>query len=236
MINPYLIDWIEDADGSILFKTNPAVVHPEDCEQAGTNISSDRDTGVAQTASVETSPSSAVASESLLRCAERVLDERNVYIMRSIMRDVVRRGTARRANVLGRRDIGGKTGTTNDQHDAWFSGFNSQLVATAWVGYDRQVSLGARETGGRTALPIWIDYMREVLQDVPEDELLEPEGMTSVLIDPISGKPTTADNETAIFEIFRTEYAPDRTLIKTSDGIKTEREIRQQEKTTEQLF
>ena len=101
LIEPYFIDWIEDVDSTILFKTNPAVVHPEACEQAGMTTLSDGSTGITQTASSETSPSDSVESESLLRCAERVLDERNAYIMRSIMRDVIRRGTARRATVLG---------------------------------------------------------------------------------------------------------------------------------------
>ncbi|MEQ1774326.1 MAG: penicillin-binding protein 1A [Burkholderiales bacterium] len=109
--------------------------------------------------------------------AQRAIDERNAYIMTSMMRDVVRGGTAASAMKLGRGDLGGKTGTTNDFLDAWFAGFNSGLVGVVWVGYDQPQTLGRNETGGGVALPIWINYMGVVLKGVPEQSLDTPKGL-----------------------------------------------------------
>jgi penicillin-binding protein 1A len=111
--------------------------------------------------------------------AERVLDERNAYVMTSMMRDVVRYGTAAAAMRLGRNDLAGKTGTTNDFLDAWFGGYNAELVAVAWVGFDQPKTLGRNETGGNVALPIWIRYMAAVLPGVPEVPLDAPKGVVS---------------------------------------------------------
>lgn len=97
--------------------------------------------------------------------------------MTSIMGDVVRRGTAAKAAILGRHDLAGKTGTTNDQFDAWFAGFQRTVVAVAWMGYDQPRSLGGSETGGQAALPIWISYMGKALKNVPEYQPTVPEGV-----------------------------------------------------------
>lgn len=107
----------------------------------------------------------------------RIIDERNAYLMDSIMKDVVRHGTARRALSLNRPDIAGKTGTTNDSHDAWFAGYSPKVVAIAWIGFDQPRNLGSRETGGGLALPVWIDYMRTALKDVPVVERPMPAGL-----------------------------------------------------------
>ncbi len=111
---------------------------------------------------------------------ERAIDARNAYIMTSMMRDVVRGGTATAAMKLGRGDLAGKTGTTNDFLDAWFAGFNSGLVGVVWVGFDQPQTLGRNETGGGVALPIWIRYMGAVLQGVPEQVFEAPQGVMSV--------------------------------------------------------
>jgi len=111
--------------------------------------------------------------------AERAIDERNAYVMTSMMRDVVRHGTATAAMSLGRGDLAGKTGTTNDFLDAWFGGFNANLVAVAWVGFDQPKSLGRHETGGNVALPIWIRYMRVALKGAPETPLQAPKGVVN---------------------------------------------------------
>ena len=140
--------------------------------------------------------------------AKRVIDERNAFIMRSIMGEVIDRGTARRAKELGRSDLAGKTGTTNDLYDAWFTGFNSELVATAWVGYDEQQSMGPKESGGRAALPMWVDYMAVALEDVPEDDLIQPEGIATVRIDKKTGKLATPGAAGSYFEYFREENIP----------------------------
>jgi penicillin-binding protein 1A len=104
------------------------------------------------------------------------------YQLVSMMRDVVQRGTGTAAKVLGREDVGGKTGSTNDHRDAWFSGFGGNLVTTVWVGRDDFRSLGYREYGGKAALPIWIDYMRVALKDQPIASNDPPDGMVKVAV------------------------------------------------------
>ena len=109
--------------------------------------------------------------------APRTLSAENRFLMYSMMRDVVQSGTATRAKALGRSDIAGKTGTTNDYRDAWFNGYNESLVAIAWVGHDDFTPLGRKETGGRAALPAWIAFMREALEGVPESLPVQPPGI-----------------------------------------------------------
>jgi Membrane carboxypeptidase/penicillin-binding protein len=120
-----------------------------------------------------------------------------------MLRDVVRYGTATRALSLGRSDLAGKTGTTNDSFDAWFAGYNAALVAVAWVGYDQPRSLGDRETGGGLALPIWIQYMRTALKDVPEVPLKPPPGVVSAIS-------VDADGATSVADWFYAEFPPRR--------------------------
>jgi penicillin-binding protein 1A len=119
--------------------------------------------------------------------AERLIDARNAFIMTSIMQDVVKRGTAARAMQLGRHDLAGKTGTTNDFTDAWFDGFNEQLVAVAWIGFDQPRTLGKGEVGARAALPIWMNYIGTVLKGKPETPLSIPDGVVRVAINPANG-------------------------------------------------
>jgi len=119
--------------------------------------------------------------------AERVLDERNAFLMTTLMKDVVRYGTAAKAMSLGRNDLAGKTGTTNDHIDAWFAGFNGKLVAVSWIGFDTPANLGPNETGGQAALPIWMAYAAKVLKGVPETEISPPAGVVAVAINPVTG-------------------------------------------------
>jgi penicillin-binding protein 1A len=107
----------------------------------------------------------------------RVIDARNAFLMDSMMKDVVKFGTATKALSLKRPDIAGKTGTTNDSIDAWFAGYHPKIVGVAWMGFDQPKNLGSRETGGGLALPIWISYMQKVLKDVPIEERPVPEGL-----------------------------------------------------------
>jgi penicillin-binding protein 1A len=125
-----------------------------------------------------------------------------------MMRDVIRRGTGRRARELGRRDLAGKTGTSNDRRDAWFSGYNRELVAVAWVGFDVERSLGAGEEGSRTALPVWKYFMANALEAVPEAPLPQPPNIVTVRISPKTGLVTSAANADAMFEIFRDGHVP----------------------------
>jgi len=103
------------------------------------------------------------------------------------MRDVVRLGTAARAASLGRQDLAGKTGTTNDHVDAWFAGYMGRMVAVSWIGFDVPTNLGPNETGGQAALPIWMAYASKVLKDVPETEFPQPSGVVAVNINPMTG-------------------------------------------------
>ncbi len=119
---------------------------------------------------------------------------------------MIRRGTGQRARALGRADIAGKTGTTNDGRDAWFSGFSPDLVATAWVGFDQERPLGRDEEGSRTALPMWIYFMREALRGVPEHPMPMPDGVVTARI---SADPTVLSEEApAEFEYFLADHLP----------------------------
>ncbi len=119
--------------------------------------------------------------------APRVIDPRNAWLMTSMMQDVTRYGTAARAAQLGRSDIAGKTGTTNDSRDTWFAGYTPDLVAVSWMGFDQPRPLGRGETGGQTALPIWINFMGTALRDQPQKGWPMPSGLISVRIDPETG-------------------------------------------------
>ncbi len=138
--------------------------------------------------------------------AEAVIDPRNAFIMTTMMKDVIRMGTATRAQSLGRGDLAGKTGTTNDHVDAWFSGFQPSLVAVAWVGFDKPASLGANETGAQAALPIWISYMGQALKTIPESPVVVPPGVNLVSIDPTTGKPDNGPGH--IDEYFYSQPVP----------------------------
>ncbi len=139
--------------------------------------------------------------------APRVIDSRNAFIMTSMMQDVIRHGTATRALQLGRSDIAGKTGTTNDHFDAWFAGYSPKQVAIAWIGFDKPRPLGGSETGGAAALPIWIKYMATALRGLPVAEMPVPDGVMALRIDPVTG--IRADNdENGMYEYFYHENPP----------------------------
>ncbi len=149
--------------------------------------------------------------------APRVISPETHYLMNSMMQDVIKYGTGRKARVLGRNDLAGKTGTTNEQRDAWFNGFHPDLVAIVWVGFDSFAPLGRGEVGGKAALPAWIDYMRVALKDVPEHPLQMPPGMITVRIDPRTGKRAGVDQQGAIFEVFRAANAPEEEATSTAN-------------------
>jgi penicillin-binding protein 1A len=150
------------------------------------------------------------------------------YIIDSVLQDVITKGTARRALVLGRADLAGKTGTTNGPVDAWFSGYNADVVTTAWVGFDNYTPLGRREFGGTAALPVWIDYMREALRDSPDVERPIPVGVVSVKIDPDTGLLARPGQSNAILEYFRVAKVPkeaDGEEIIDTDNINTSEDV-----------
>lgn len=140
--------------------------------------------------------------------AERVLDERNAFIITTMLKDVIKRGTGRRALTLGREDIAGKTGTTNDAADTWFNGFTPELATTVWVGFSNHEPLGARAFGSNTPLPIWIDYMEDALAEIPEVIPPQPSGVVSMKIDPRTGEVAAPGQANGIFEYFLEEHTP----------------------------
>jgi len=139
--------------------------------------------------------------------APRVLDPRNAFLMTSMLKDVARIGTAAKARELGRYDLAGKTGTTNNLVDAWFAGFNPKQVAVVWIGFDQPRTLGYQETGGHAALPMWISYMGKALQGVPDEPYSVPDGVVQAKINPLTGL-RTGEEESGLFEYFYQEYLP----------------------------
>ena len=225
-VSPYFIERIEDGQGQLIEHSAPDYACPA-CPEPTPDAPLPAPTTVAapvvplpvaaitDTAGQDAPSFAPSVAESQApspptepRPAPRVLEPRNVYLMHSLLGDVIRFGTGRRALQLGRNDLAGKTGTTNDQRDAWFNGFNLSLAATAWVGFDDFSPLGNRETGGRAALPMWITFMESALAGVPEAALPEPPGLVRARIDPESGLLAGTGQPDAIFELFRAENLP----------------------------
>ncbi|MFD0739201.1 penicillin-binding protein 1A [Lysobacter koreensis] len=201
-ITPWFIDEVKDRNGALVFKEKPAV-GCHGCGGSATAVGGQVRTTSTVVEGFDLGPASGTgepaktpdpkAKEPVKRAekpanladlllAPRAIDERIAYQMTSMMRDVVQRGTGTAAKVLGREDVGGKTGSTNEHRDAWFSGFGGQYVTTVWVGRDDYKSLGYREYGGKAALPIWIEYMRVALKDQPIAANDPPEGMIKVSV------------------------------------------------------
>ncbi len=207
-VEPYLISEIRDRNGETLYLADP----PSVCRDCDSKI----DQGIQEAFLVEASILQEQINlyrpeitEEAPNIAEQVMDPRVAYIMDSILRDVVAKGTGTRAQVLERSDIAGKTGTTNGPRDAWFSGYSPHLVATAWVGFDDNGLLGASEFGGSAALPIWIDFMEVALEGKADVLLPQPEGLVTVLIDPETGQRAAPGAANAQFELFLEERVPE---------------------------
>ena len=183
LVKPYFIARIEDQSGNIIEYSNRKMLCPE-CKPP---IVSGPQTG-----HYEIDP----------RYAKRVLAPENAFIMNSLLSQVIKTGTGRQAKSLGRSDLAGKTGTTNNFRDAWFSGFNQDVVTTVWVGFDQPRNLGDRESGARAALPIWIDYMSAALAGKPEKLWTMPENVITVLVNDQTGRPTDNDDPGGYLEFF----------------------------------
>ncbi len=204
-VAPYFIARVELEDGAAVSTAEPAVA----CESCA---------ALALDADGEPVDLQAMEAARERKIAPRAVDPQNAYMMYSMMKDVIARGTGRRALELKRTDLAGKTGTTNDQKDAWFSGLNGRIATTVWVGFDKVAPLGRQETGARAALPIWIDYMRAALKDMPPTEPALPAGVVTVRIDPSSGAVASVGNSRAILETFREKDVP-RSGASTSSAI-----------------
>jgi len=246
-VEPYFIDRIEDSEGNVLHSADPPLVCP-DCEyseelaqidtdpfadplagrdgnRTGNRIGNRADSlaGVEQL-SARTLDWRPTANEDPrlyagLRLADRAITRENAFLVADMMRDVIRRGTGRRARSLGRDDLYGKTGTSNDRRDAWFGGFNADLVAVAWVGFDEDKPLGAGEEGSRTALPVWIHFMERALDGAPNARVEEPEGLVTVRVSPETGRPVSSNDGSFIFEKFRVGNEPEAGTIGGADEI-----------------
>jgi len=144
--------------------------------------------------------------------AERILEPRTAYIMSDLLQDVIKRGGGRKALSLGRIDLAGKTGTSNESKDAWFTGYNAANVTTVWTGFDQPQSLGKREIGGTVALPIWIRFMAVALKDQPTQQLKRPEGLLTLRVDPQTGRAARPDTRGAYLELFKSENPPEAPL------------------------
>ena len=208
-VSPYYIDRIEDVSGKVLWQAN-APIACLGCEQTAdlsTVPLKDASTATLNAADAIRGGPGPLTTQEL---APRVISPQNDYIINDMMADVIRlpRGTGHRALVLGRNDLAGKTGTTDDSRDAWFNGFNTRLVTTVWVGFDQERSLGESEEGARTALPIWIRYMREALKNVPQQKLPMPDGLVQLRISPETGTLVSAENPDGMLETFMVNHLP----------------------------
>ena len=217
-IKPYVIDAIFGPEGNTLYRAEPPVVcepclaPPESAYGGGqpAEIPLEQMTEIA----LDYRPDATVAPELFagINAAPRAISAQNAFLIQDMMRDVIQRGTGRRARVLGRSDLSGKTGTSNDQRDAWFGGFNADLASIVWVGYDDSLPLGPGEEGSRTALPIWIEFARSAFQGLPNHQMPMPDGIVSVLIDRETGCPARAGQRNVTFEVFREGRVPDCTM------------------------
>jgi penicillin-binding protein 1A len=223
LVDPYFIERIVDRDGNEVYRAHPLVACRhcpqrllEEARAQAAAAEPKADAGGAAIKAALSPIGSAIAAPAppandpeAPRLAPRVLDPRICYLVGSLLHDVVRRGTGAGAMVLKRNDLAGKTGSTNDHRDAWFSGYNDTLVASVWVGFDDFSSLGRAngvgEFGAQAALPMWISYMRTALKGVPEKPFEMPPGITTARIDPATGQLAPSDAAHSILEVFKVE-------------------------------
>lgn len=222
LVTPQFLRRIVDMSGNAIYETYPTVIC-DDCEPQADEAAlepadartepelkpleiSMADSGPALTTSG--ARDSATIPQPAVTYAVRAISPQNAYLVRSMMLDVVRRGTGARAMELGRNDLAGKTGTTNEQRDAWFSGYNDHLVTSVWVGFDNHDPLGRRELGGRAALPVWMEFMAAALEGVEERPPVMPEGLAHAKINPETGLLARLDDKDGIMELFEAGRLP----------------------------
>jgi penicillin-binding protein 1A len=205
-VEPFYIDRIEGPGGQIVYTATPHTVCAE-CTDPIDAISAAERAKQTKVSATTVPPIPLDPTARRIEPAEQVIAPQISFLMNDIMREVITRGTGRRALALGRSDLRGKTGTTNLSVDTWFNGFNDSLVASVWVGYDLNQPLGEIEEGGRTAIPIWVDYMREALRGVPEKLRTIPEGIVEMKVNAATGGTRNADID-PLFEYFRADMLP----------------------------
>lgn len=206
-VSPYFIDRVENAAGQVVWQAKPKVAC-EECEKPvdlGDLVMTGNPQENLQNADTLRGGRGPLPADQL---AERVISPQNSWLLTDMMADVIKRGTGVRARALGRSDIAGKTGTTNEAKDTWFNGFTPNLVATVWVGYDQERPLGEHEEGSRTALPIWIHFMREALKGVPDKRRPMPEGLVQLRVSSRTGALVGPENPDGFMETFMADHLP----------------------------
>ena len=230
-VDPYLLATVIDRDGNIIYRATPATVC-ENCDtvdplpkESFSNTVDEVDLQLEELLAElarESLPEEERESFELIKraledlpeannpAAPRVIDKQTAYIIDSMLKDVILRGTGKKARILKRSDLAGKTGTTNGPRDAWFSGYSPHLTVSTWVGFDNNALIGRNEYGGSAALPIWIDFIREALDGKADINRPQPDGMLMVKIDAKTGK-RVDPNQSGIFEFFKAENVPELT-------------------------
>ena len=246
-VSPYLLDTVIDRDGNIIYEATPKTVcsscDVESDERRENLPATDTTAYSANVNAVDLQLEellNSLANESIAEeerqslevikralqqrptdivkpSADRVVNKQTAFLIDSMLKDVILRGTGVKAKVLKRTDLAGKTGTTNGPRDAWFSGYSPHLTVTTWVGFDNNAKIGRNEYGGSAALPIWIDFARQALEGKPNIERPQPDGIVMVKIDAKTGK-RVAPNQQGIFEFFRSENVPDLSDTNTLPG------------------
>ena len=222
-VTPHILDKVIDRDGNMIYQATPATVcnpcestvEPEDLARIDFELEK-----LINSLAQESRPENEQKSWDLIKRAlqktqsastvpaKRAIDDRTAFLIDSMLKDVILKGTGVKAKKLNRTDLGGKTGTTNGPRDAWFSGYSPHLVTTAWVGFDDNALIGRNEYGGSAALPIWIDFMGVALAGKPNIKLPQPNGIVMVKVDAKTGK-RVMPNQSGIFEFFKAENAPE---------------------------
>ena len=198
-VSSYYIDHVEDAGGKVLQQSNPAIV----CAQCGRATEAASGKGGARATSLDEAPRDGKSLIPVKNLAPQILSPQIAYLLADMMADVIKRGTGQRARTLNRDDIAGKTGTSNDFHDAWFNGFNGDVVTTVWTGFDSERSLGDNsDQASRVAVPTWTYFMKQALEGVPRHPVPVPDGIVSVRISPKTGLLASSDDPTGIMEKF----------------------------------
>lgn len=219
-IDPFLLQRVLNRDGEPIYEAHPATVC-DTCDApaadgggsaptvaAGAAAPAAASPAATAVAATPATGDATAAADAPPPVAPEVVDKRNAFIMDTMLRDVVRRGTAQAASSLGRSDLAGKTGTTSGPTDAWFTGYSGGIVTTTWVGFDNNALLGRHEYGATAALPIWMEYMKAALKGRPERHFKQPEGVVTLRIDPHTGLRARPDQSDAVFEYFTEETAP----------------------------
>jgi penicillin-binding protein 1A len=202
-VSAYTIDRIEDASGKVLQQANPALACFE-CDRPSDPSTAKTPPGAAgvRAAQLDEAPHDGKTLIPAKNLAPQIIKPQIAYLLADMMKDVIRHGTGMRARSLNRDDIAGKTGTTNEHHDAWFNGFNGDLVTSVWTGFDQDRSLGELEDGGRVSVPTWTYFMHEALGGAPRHGVPIPDGIVTVRISPETGLLASSDNPNGIMEKF----------------------------------